>query len=127
MQSSGAASFVERLGTRLEAAQIAASPAAHTDDGATAAGRWGEADAARELEARQHRLPGINALHVFRGVRLPDPVQGGHKEIDLVLASHDGVVVVEVKNWSGQVSLATDGSGSWLQRRRDGSELRHPR
>ena len=108
---------------RLQRAAEAADPHVHTADAAEAAGRRGELDVIGQLEARLHGMPGVSSLSLFRGVRLPDPQQGGHKEIDVVAVSHGGICVIEVKNWSGRVQAAA--GGGWEQQRRGGESVWH--
>jgi hypothetical protein len=104
------------LRDRLQRAAEAADPPKHSADAAEIAGRRGEQDVISKLEQQLHALPGVNSLSVFRGVRLPDPLQGGHKEIDVIAVSHGGICVIEVKNWSGRVRAAAN--GGWEQQRR---------
>lgn len=104
------------LHERLQRVAEAAEPKTHTADAAETAGRRGEEDVISQLEQQLHALPGVSSLSIFRGVRLPDPSQGGHKEIDVVAVSHGGICVIEVKNWSGRVNAAAD--GGWEQQRR---------
>lgn len=111
-----AATHWPELHERLQRAAEASDPPKHTADAAETAGRRGEEDVISQLEQQLHALPGVSSLSIFRGVRLPDPLQGGHKEIDVVAVSHGGICVMEVKNWSGRVRAAAD--GGWEQQRR---------
>ena len=104
------------LAERLQQAAAASDPPKHTADAADAAGRRGEEDVISQLEQQLHALPGVSSLRLFRGVRLPDAEQGGHKEIDVVAVSHGGICAIEVKNWSGRVRAAAN--GGWEQQRR---------
>lgn len=104
------------LHDRLRSVAVAANPPSHAADAAVTAGAKGETDVIGQLEAMCSAIPGVSSLSLFRGVRLPDPEQGGHKEIDVVAVSHAGICVIEVKNWSGRVRAAP--SGGWEQQRR---------
>ncbi|KAL9164231.1 hypothetical protein ABFS82_06G091700 [Erythranthe guttata] len=48
----------------------------------------------------------------YVGIQIPDPDSASRKNIDLVLVTNQGVVVISVKNLSGFVS--TDKDGNWL-------------
>ena len=63
-----------------------------------------------------------NAL-VLEGIRIPDPDEGGRREIDLVIATKDRLLVVEQKHWSGSFNIQED--GRFLQTRKNGSTLLH--
>lgn len=63
-----------------------------------------------------------NAL-VLEGIRLPDPEEGGRREIDMVIATADEILFVEQKHWSGSFSITDE--GKFLQKRKDGSFLEH--
>eukprot|EP01047_Picozoa_sp_COSAG01_P027171 COSAG01_NODE_1784_length_9237_cov_11.706829_2_plen_409_part_00 len=123
-------SLLERLSERLNAAATASAPPSHEDSGAELAGRAGEEEVIAHLRAACCGLPGVSSLSLFQGVRLPDPVSRGHKEIDVVAVSHRGICAIEVKAWSGEVEAddrGVDGSGSaWRQYRRgDGGVVVH--
>ena len=110
-----AAHFPE-LQARLAAADVASNPPRHDADAAEAAGQRGELDVLTQLEAVCSAIPGVSSLTLLRGVRIPDPQQGGHKEIDVVAVSHAGITCIEVKNWSGSVRAVRN--GGWEQLRR---------
>jgi hypothetical protein len=103
-----------------EAARLAAAPdpaarsrsrAAHT---AAAIGSW-LAQAAVWAGARGPEDD--EAVRVHCNVRVPGGRHShGKREIDVVLVSRRSLVVLEVKNWSGSLTLLPD--GSWEQRRR---------
>lgn len=60
---------------------------------------------------------------VLEGIRLPDPEEGGRREIDMVIATANEIVFVEQKHWSGSFSITDE--GKFLQKRKDGSFLEH--
>ncbi len=60
---------------------------------------------------------------VLEGIRIPDPVEGGRREIDMVIATKDLILFVEQKHWSGTFIIKED--GKFLQTRKDGSHLEH--
>ena len=127
-----AAAYWPSLHGRLTAAAAASAPTMHVEDAAQSAGRCGELDVVAELEAMSNSaMPmGTGSLSLFRGVRLPDPEQGGHKEIDVVCVSHAGICAIEVKNWSGRICASgtppsEEGAAAWKQQRRGGDVLFH--
>ena len=110
-------SFFARLATRWSLAAAAASIDARPEDGASAAGRAAEeriTDVAGELEGRWSCFPGI---------RLPAP-GGGRREVDLLVATMRGFFAVEIKNWSGRVTIDAR-TGHWMQTRANGSVVDH--
>ena len=64
----------------------------------------------------------IGDARVWDGLRIPDPENGGRREIDMIIARGDEVLFVEQKHWSGQLSFE---DGSFLQTRRSGEVLDH--
>ena len=63
-----------------------------------------------------------NAL-VLEGIRLPDPEEGGRREIDMVIATKNEILFVEQKHWSGRFEVFED--GEFLQHRNKGGEHSH--
>lgn len=63
-----------------------------------------------------------NAL-VLEGVRIPDPVEGGRREIDMVIATKNELLFVEQKHWSGSFVIQED--GRFFQTRVSGGTLLH--
>ena len=60
---------------------------------------------------------------VLEGIRIPDPDEGGRREIDMVIATADRLLIVEQKHWSGSFEIQED--GRFLQTRKNGSTLLH--
>eukprot|EP00966_Prymnesium_polylepis_P223115 5161496-Prymnesium_polylepis.1 len=60
-------------------------------------------------------------LRVWQGLRVP--AGRGRREIDHVILNPHGLHVLEVKHWSGSVSLQPD--GGWVQTRLNGSTVNH--
>ena len=64
--------------------------------------------------------------HVFANRRIPRDSSAaglGRYEADLIAVTARRVVLLEVKNWSGQLRQAGDG---WVQVQRNGTEVHHP-
>ncbi|CAB3706585.1 Nuclease-related domain [Achromobacter spanius] len=59
------------------------------------------------------------------GVRVPDPTARRRRELDFVLTSPTEAIVVELKNWTGDVTL--DESGGVIQVNRKGELVNHGR
>lgn len=80
-------------------AQARANARVHTPDARVQAGRQAEEEAlrtlTRDLAEANHRI--------FRGVRLPSPDGLRRYELDFVIVSPRDAIVVELKNWSGEV------------------------
>ncbi|XP_071796940.1 uncharacterized protein [Asterias amurensis] len=95
--------------SRLVQAQQASAPIKHQEEGHIKAGRSAEEDLTKAL--RHHGVP---HAHIFRGLRVPDGFQTRKFEIDLVVITDNGLFTIEVKNWSGKVTLGSDGK-SWIQ------------
>ena len=60
---------------------------------------------------------------VLEGIRLPDPDEGGRREIDMVIATGDEILFVEQKHWSGSLTITSE--GRFFQRRKNGGTLMH--
>ncbi len=60
---------------------------------------------------------------VLEGIRIPDPDEDGRREIDMVIATSDRLLIVEQKHWSGSFDIQDD--GRFLQTRKNGSTLLH--
>ena len=71
----------------------------------------------------------VGASHSFKGARLlagrriPSKRQGRRREIDLIVCTPKMIHLIEVKNWSGQLTLH---NGMWRQTRRGGEVVDHP-
>ena len=63
-----------------------------------------------------------NAL-VLEGIRIPDPEEGGRREIDMVIATADEILFVEQKHWSGSFTITSE--GRFFQQRKTGGTLMH--
>jgi len=64
-----------------------------------------------------------NGWHIFGSVRIPDPDDGGRREIDLVIIGGNTMLIVEQKHWAGRFEI--NGSGEFIQFRNNGSEHNH--
>lgn len=64
-----------------------------------------------------------NGWHVFGSVRIPDPDDGGRREIDLVIVGGNTLLVVEQKHWAGRFEI--NEGGEFIQFRNNGSEHNH--
>ena len=53
---------------------------------------------------------------VLEGIRLPDPDEGGRREIDMVIATKDEILFVEQKHWSGSFTITEEGRFSKRER-----------
>ena len=60
---------------------------------------------------------------VLEGVRIPDPEEGGRREIDMVLATADEILFIEQKHWSGSFTITSE--GRFFQERKNGGTLMH--
>lgn len=60
---------------------------------------------------------------VLEGIRIPDPDEGGRREIDMVVATKDEILFVEQKHWSGSFVIKED--GRFFQTRNNGGTLLH--
>lgn len=60
---------------------------------------------------------------ILEGIRIPDPEEGGRREIDMVIATGDEILFVEQKHWSGSFTITSE--GRFLQKRKNGSFLEH--
>src|SRR4051794_21194475 len=58
--------------------------------------------------------------HLLAGRRIPSKRQGRRREIDLIVCTPRMTHLIEVKNWSGQLTVH---NGVWRQTRRGGSDL----
>jgi len=60
---------------------------------------------------------------VLEGIRLPDPEEGGRREIDMVIATKNEILFVEQKHWSGSFTITDE--GRFFQKRKNGGTLLH--
>ena len=85
-------------------------------------GRYGRAG--RELLLR--RLVGSSSrfkdAHLLPGRRIPSKRQGRRREIDLIVCTPQTIQLIEVKNWSGRLTVR---DGAWRQTRRAGDVVDH--
>lgn len=94
----------------------------HLEDPKRAAGRRAEYEVTRELGKR---LDGTG-WEVKANIRVPDPTQQRRREIDFVITSPTSAVIVELKYWTGSVSL--DENENVIQApRREGAPINHGR
>ena len=54
---------------------------------------------------------------VLEGIRLPDPEEGGRREIDMVIATKKEILFVEQKHWSGSFTITSE--GRFFQKRKN--------
>ena len=57
------------------------------------------------LEKLSRAAGKANGWHVFASVRIPDPADGGRREIDLVIVGGNTLLVVEQKHWAEDLIL----------------------
>ncbi|XP_033119033.1 uncharacterized protein LOC117118519 [Anneissia japonica] len=100
---------------RLVQAEHVSSPKVHSEEAHVQTGRDAEKSLLCALEKR-----GVNRSDIFCGLRVPDDFQMRKHEIDLVVLTGNGIYVIEVKNWSGTVTVSKDGK-SWIQRKSERS------
>ena len=79
----------------------------------------------RLAEFRLMKLTRAVAGHalVLEGIRIPDPEEGGRREIDMVIATKDEILFVEQKHWSGSFTITSE--GRFFQQRKNGGTLMH--
>jgi hypothetical protein len=75
------------------------------------------------LEKLSRAAGKANGWHVFASVRIPDPVDGGRREIDLVIVGGNTLLVVEQKHWAGRFEINSD--EEFVQFRNNGSVHNH--
>ncbi len=84
----------------------------HSEDQAVAAGRKAEEIVGDYL---LNTLNGpLKKTQIWHDIRVPRPEGNGRYEIDFLLATPYGILVLEVKNFGGSLSIEA-GSGRWLQ------------
>jgi len=80
----------------------------------------------RDGELLLRRLVGssfrFRDAHLFAGRRIPSKRQGRRREIDLIVCTPQMIHLIEVKNWSGQLTVR---DGVWRQTRRGGDVVEH--
>jgi hypothetical protein len=94
----------------------------HHEDPRIRAARLAERQARRRIRVHHATQYG----HIFSNRRIPRDSSAaglGRYEADLIAVTARRVVLVEVKNWSGQLRVAGDG---WVQVQRMGAEVHHP-
>jgi hypothetical protein len=75
------------------------------------------------LEKLSRAAGKANGWHVFASVRIPDPDDGGRREIDLVIVGGNTLLVVEQKHWAGRFDINSD--EEFVQYRNNGSVHNH--
>lgn len=75
------------------------------------------------LEKLSRAAGKANGWHVFASVRIPDPEDGGRREIDLVIVGGNTLLVVEQKHWAGR--FAINNQQEFIQYRNNGTEHNH--
>jgi len=60
---------------------------------------------------------------VLEGIRIPDPEEGGRREIDMVIATGEEILFIEQKHWSGSFTITSE--GRFFQQRKNGGTLMH--
>lgn len=94
----------------------------HPEDPRIRAARQAECKAQRRIRVHHSTQYG----HIFSNRRIPRDSRAadmGRYEADLIAVTARRVVLLEVKNWSGQLRVASDG---WVQVQRNGTEVHHP-
>lgn len=109
-----AVAFFGNLGKRLS--EASKNSESFQKDDAEHAGRVAEYVVRQELS---ERMDGTG-WELRDNIRVPDPASRHRREIDFVITTPDRGIVVELKNWTGDV-LLSDG-GHVIQRRRYGKE-----
>ncbi|XP_046854970.1 uncharacterized protein LOC124448004 [Xenia sp. Carnegie-2017] len=64
---------------------------------------------------------GLPRESIFPNLRIPDFKGHQKREIDFILIHVSGIYTLEIKNWSGNLSLSADGQ-KWIQSRSGGRE-----
>ena len=75
------------------------------------------------LEKLSRAAGKANGWHVFASVRIPDPDDGGRREIDLVIVGGNTLLIVEQKHWAGRFDI--NGDEEFIQYRNNGSVHNH--
>ncbi|NCG41987.1 MAG: hypothetical protein GWO84_00375 [Euryarchaeota archaeon] len=75
------------------------------------------------LEKLSRAAGKANGWHVFASVRIPDPADGGRREIDLVIVGGNTLLIVEQKHWAGRFDI--NGDEEFIQYRNNGSVHNH--
>lgn len=104
---------------RLRRVSEAATPATHLPNNSVNAGHMAEYGVATCLISSR---AAFGDLRVWHSLRVPSGGQG-RQEIDVVLLTEKGLYTLEIKNWSGRVTVLS--TGEWLQTRRNGSVVHH--
>ncbi len=94
----------------------------HLEDPRIRAARHAERQARQRIRVHHATQYG----HVFSNRRIPRDSSAaglGRYEADLIAVTARRVVLLEVKNWSGQLRVAGNG---WVQVQRNGTEVHHP-
>jgi len=92
------------IASRLVQVQQATNPVQHVDEEQRKAGREAEGEFVKDLQT----LGGVCDCDLFHALRVPDAFQTRRHEIDVVLLHGSGVYCIEVKNWSGTISVCDD-------------------
>lgn len=108
------AAFLGGMGKRLQLAGRNAE--SFQKDEAEHAGRIAEYVVCRELS---ERMSGTG-WELRDNIRVPDPSSRRRRELDFVITAPDRAIVVELKNWTGEVLLSED--RHVIQKRRHGKE-----
>jgi serine/threonine protein kinase len=74
-----------------------------------------EKDALEKMRVAFNLSPFSNSWHGYAGFELIDRAQGD-REIDLILVTHDRILLLELKNWHGVITPMND---HWLLNRND--------
>ncbi len=106
--------FRERLKQWLEIQKV--RPADESPD--VAGGRDGEL-LLKQLVGSSFQFKDAQLL---AGRRIPSKRQGRRREIDLIVCTPERIHLVEVKNWSGRLTVQ---NGAWRQTRRGGEVVDH--
>lgn len=108
--------IVDKISKRM--AQAEANSKEYPEDLKDSAGRNAELAVARELRPR---LAGTG-WELVQNIRVADPATRRQRELDFVITAPDRAVVIELKRWSGKVSMRGD---DVIQERRNGEQVNH--
>jgi len=103
---------------RLQSAREAGNPVTYTEDNAARSGREAEDQVSAQLASSRAFFGELRVWHALRV-----PAGAGRREIDHVVLNSGGLHILEVKRWSGTVSV--DANGDWVQVRPHGAPVRH--
>jgi len=99
------------LTSKLVEADIVTKPLQHLEDEQSLAGRKAE----EQVENILRDVGGVQSCNIFRSLRIPNEMQTGRHEIDLIVLTDHQIYCLEVKNWAGSIS-AMENNVFWNQK-----------